>query len=106
MVMAPSAVNAYPEYAPLSAESGYDLKPTTSYESSSESAGNDGGKKTKKIIGAALQKHIQGINPHDCEAGEEDAFFVADMGDVYRQHQRWKKNLQRITPHYLSLIHI
>jgi ornithine decarboxylase len=32
--------------------------------------------------------------------GEEDAFFVADLGEVYRQHLRWKKNLGRVKPHY------
>ena len=23
-----------------------------------------------------------------------------DLGDVYRQHMRWKKHLKRVTPHY------
>lgn len=59
-----------------------------------------GAKVAKEMIGAALQKHIQAINPHDCEAGEEDAFFVADIGEVYRQHVRWKKHLARVTPHF------
>ncbi|KXL48581.1 hypothetical protein M433DRAFT_148593 [Acidomyces richmondensis BFW] len=54
----------------------------------------------KEVIGAALQKHIQAVDPHDCEAGEEDAFFVADIGEVYRQHLRWKKHLSRVTPHF------
>lgn len=62
--------------------------------------GRDGAQQAKDMIGAALQKHIGGIDPHDCEAGEEDAFFVADIGDVYRQHMRWKQNLPRVTPHY------
>ncbi|KAK5675754.1 Ornithine decarboxylase [Elasticomyces elasticus] len=60
----------------------------------------DGEKNAKAMIGAALQKHIDAVDPHDCEPGEEDAFFVADIGEVYRQHLRWKKNLPRVTPHY------
>ncbi|BFZ55689.1 Ornithine decarboxylase [Savitreella phatthalungensis] len=33
---------------------------------------------------------------------EEDAsaFFVADLGEVYRQHQRWYRGLPRVIPHY------
>lgn len=60
----------------------------------------NGGKATKEMIGAALQRHIQNVDPHSCEAGAEDAFFVADLGDVYRQHMRWKQHLKRVTPHY------
>jgi len=59
-----------------------------------------GAKTAKEMIGAALQQHIENVDPHDCEAGAEDAFFVADLGEVYRQHMRWRKNLPRVTPHY------
>ncbi|KAK3712590.1 Ornithine decarboxylase [Vermiconidia calcicola] len=69
------------------------------YESGGEDSYN-GTKTAKEMIGAALQKHIQGVNPHECEDGAEDAFFVADLGEVYRQHMRWKKHLGRVTPHY------
>ena len=54
----------------------------------------------KILVQQALQEHISSIDPATCEAGEEDAFFVADMGEVYRQHKRWKKNLPRVKPHY------
>lgn len=57
-------------------------------------------KASKAMIGAALQKRVQAIDSDTCEAGEEDTFFVADMGEVYRQHQRWTKHLPRITPHF------
>ncbi|KAF2769294.1 hypothetical protein EJ03DRAFT_272479 [Teratosphaeria nubilosa] len=77
----------------------YPVKPL-SYLESGEDNVHHGAKIAKEMIGAALQKHIQGIDPHHCEAGEEDAFFVADVGDVYRQHMRWKKHLARVTPHY------
>lgn len=61
---------------------------------------HDGAKTAKEMIGAVLQQHIDNVDPNDCEAGAEDAFFVADLGEVYRQHMRWKKNLPRVTPHY------
>lgn len=54
----------------------------------------------KKLIGQALRERVENVNSDNCEAGEEDAFFVADLGEVYRQHMRWKKNLARVTPHY------
>ena len=34
----------------------------------------------------------------DLEAG--NAFFVADLGEVYRQHLRWKARLPRVEPFY------
>jgi ornithine decarboxylase len=39
------------------------------------------------------------------EAGKDDSgieysFFIADLGEVYRQFLRWKKNLPRIEPFY------
>ena len=92
--MAPIAIDLSPDYAPWSAKTNYfDSKST-------EEHGQDGLKLAKEMIGAALQKHVQAVNTDDCEAGDEDAFFVADLGDVYRQHLRWKKHLGRIIPHF------
>ena len=92
--MAPIAIDLSPDYAPWSAKTNYfDNKST-------EEHGQDGVKLAKEMIGAALQKHVQAVNTDDCEAGDEDAFFVADLGDVYRQHLRWKKHLGRIIPHF------
>lgn len=54
----------------------------------------------QKMIADALEERVQAIDGDTCEAGEEDAFFVADMGEVYRQHLRWKSNLARVKPHY------
>lgn len=34
------------------------------------------------------------------ESDAEKAFFVADLGQVYLQHERWKKCLPEIEPHY------
>lgn len=92
--MAPIAIDLSPDYAPWSAKTNYfDNKST-------EEHGQDGVKLAKEMIGAALQKHVQAVNTDDCDAGDEDAFFVADLGDVYRQHLRWKKHLGRIIPHF------
>ncbi|KAI8847226.1 pyridoxal-dependent decarboxylase [Chytridium lagenaria] len=40
-----------------------------------------------------------GASP-DADPEAEDAFFVSDLGEVARQHQRWKANLPRIEPFY------
>ena len=54
----------------------------------------------KTLIGDALKQRVESVDHESCEAGEEDAFFVADLGDVYRQHVRFKKNLPRVRPFY------
>ncbi|MCJ1412988.1 hypothetical protein MMC19_007089 [Ptychographa xylographoides] len=52
------------------------------------------------LIQKSFSTHINSVDPNTCEPGQEDAFFVADLGEVYRQHMRWKRNLPRVTPHY------
>ncbi|PGH26742.1 hypothetical protein AJ80_01506 [Polytolypa hystricis UAMH7299] len=47
-----------------------------------------------------LQKRATSVDIHNCHPGEEDAFYVADLGEVYRQHVRWKMNLGRVKPFY------
>ncbi|KAK7408574.1 Ornithine decarboxylase [Neonectria punicea] len=54
----------------------------------------------KQLIGDALHQRVEAIDHELCDPGEEDTFFVADLGEVYRQHLRWKKNLPRIRPFY------
>ena len=54
----------------------------------------------KLLTKDALERRVESINTDICEAGQEDAFFVADMGEVYRQHLRWKMKLNRVKPHY------
>jgi ornithine decarboxylase len=96
--MAPIAIDLSPDFAPWSAKNNYFDKPTS--QEAGEEHGQDGVKLAKEMIGAALQKHVQAVDTDDCEAGDEDAFFVADLGDVYRQHLRWKRHLGRIIPHF------
>ncbi|KAK4156327.1 pyridoxal-dependent decarboxylase [Chaetomidium leptoderma] len=54
----------------------------------------------KQLIGDALRDRVENIDHELCEPGEEDTFFVADLGEVYRQHIRWKLNLPRVKPFY------
>ena len=54
----------------------------------------------KQMIGDALRERVENIDHDFCEPGEEDTFFVADLGEVYRQHLRWKLNLPRVKPFY------
>jgi ornithine decarboxylase len=60
--------------------------------------------KSKQLIGDALKSRVEAIDHDICDVGDEDAFFVADLGEVYRQHLRWKKNLARVKPHYGKLV--
>jgi ornithine decarboxylase len=92
--MAPSALTESEEYQ-------FSLKDIQSLNNySAGSVENHGACKSKQLIGDALKSRVEAIDPDTCSVGEEDAFFVADLGEVYRQHLRWKKNLSRVKPHY------
>lgn len=54
----------------------------------------------RQLIGEALHKRAESVDHEICEPGDEDTFYVADLGEVYRQHLRWKKNLPRVKPFY------
>ncbi len=95
MLMAPSATTITEQYAPTILS----LNGNSTNENGYNNAGNG-----KLIMKDALEKRIESIDTDACEAGEEDAFFVADMGEVYRQHLRWKMNLKRVKPHYGMLL--
>jgi ornithine decarboxylase len=58
---------------------------------------------SKEAVVDVLKKQIAKIDVDSCQPGEEDAFFVADLGEVYRQHLRWKMNLGRVKPFYGKL---
>jgi ornithine decarboxylase len=95
--MAPSALSTFDEYQPnLNLPA-----PVKAFESPII---DHGAKYTHSeshsLIANALKMRIDDINHDHCEVGDEDAFFVADLGEVYRQHLRWKLNLPRVKPHY------
>ena len=52
------------------------------------------------LISDALRERISGIDPNKCEPGAENTFFVADLGEVFRQFLRWKLWLPRVEPFY------
>lgn len=54
----------------------------------------------KTLVQRVLREQTALINTDSCEPGQEDAFYVADLGEVYRQHLRWKMNLTRVKPFY------
>ncbi|POS86311.1 hypothetical protein EPUL_004072 [Erysiphe pulchra] len=60
----------------------------------------NGSETSRSLIRQALHGKIESIDYSVCEAGDEDTFFVADLGEIYRQHIRWKKNLPRVHPFY------
>lgn len=95
--MAPSALSTFDEYQPnLNIPD-----PVKSFESAPI---NHGGHcinpESRQLISNALKSRIDDIDHDTCEAGDEDAFYVADLGEVYRQHMRWKRCLPRVKPHY------
>jgi len=92
--MAPSATTLTHEYASI------DLNEKSLSVNHSSNHGREYGKRLTKGV---LKERVNKIDTDICDAGEEDAFFVADMGDVYRQHLRWKMNLTRVKPHYGEL---
>lgn len=60
----------------------------------------NGANNPKQLIRDALKERVMNIDHENCEPGDEDTFFVADLGEVYRQHMRWKLNLPRVRPFY------
>jgi len=99
--MAPSAVNILEDYS-------FDASSTKLHPANGSPTHypSNGHALSKQLISQALKQRIKTIDQDICEPGEEDTFFVADLGDVYRQHLRWKMNLPRVKPHYGELFSI
>ena len=93
--MAVSATTTIQEYASINISEN-----SLKVNSSTNNHGKEYGKALTKTT---LKGRIAAIDTDTCAAGDEDAFFVADMGEVYRQHLRWKMNLKRVKPHYGAL---
>lgn len=59
----------------------------------------------RETIGLELQNRLQTFKQQQTSVDFDDtdiehSFFIADLGEVYRQFIRWKKNLPRIEPFY------
>ncbi|SGZ49379.1 CIC11C00000005497 [Sungouiella intermedia] len=52
------------------------------------------------LVRAALVTEVNNIDHDVCDAGDEDSFFVADLGEVYRSYQLWMEKLPQVHPHY------
>ena len=90
--MAPSATTITQQYASIDMN-----EKSLRVNSTVSDNGKEYGKTLTKDV---LKGRIAAIDTDTCAAGDEDSFFVADMGEVYRQHLRWKMNLKRVKPHY------
>jgi len=94
--MAPSAITPLDEYTPLPL-----TVPVKTFGSgSADNGAHHGPTNSQLLIAQALRQRVDVVDHENCEPGEEDAFFVADLGEVYRQHLRWKLHLDRVKPHY------
>lgn len=69
----------------------------TPSERSAGSPRND----AEDLIDLAIENRIARINQYGCDnVGEDESFFVADLGEICRQHQRWTRNLPGVQPFY------
>jgi len=92
--MAPSAIAIEPEY------SAHVLTDVNLVSICHGATSSNGLKNAKAMVYNTLREKIAQIDVDSCKPGEEDAFYVADLGQVYRQHLRWKMNLSRVKPFY------
>jgi len=51
-------------------------------------------------VSQMLQARLASFDPESEDTESENAFYVADLGEVYRQHLRWKALLPRIEPFF------
>jgi ornithine decarboxylase len=52
-----------------------------------------------ELVDLAIEGNIARIAKR-CLVGGDESFFVADIGQVIRQHRRWTQNLPGIRPYY------
>ncbi|KAL9543136.1 hypothetical protein MBANPS3_008255 [Mucor bainieri] len=53
-----------------------------------------------RSVSEVFQQRLDSITNQKWESDQENAFFVGDLGEVVRQHIRWKSLLPRIEPFY------
>jgi len=98
MVMAPSAILLNPEDTIIENYDKNNLLAINHGDGKSIHANN--GLAPKELVKQILLDRASRIDTDACDPDEESAFYVADLGEVYRQHMRWKKNLPRVKPFY------
>ncbi|GAA5803294.1 hypothetical protein HPULCUR_008773 [Helicostylum pulchrum] len=53
-----------------------------------------------RSVSEVTQQRLDSITNQKWESDQENAFFVGDLGEVFRQHLRWKSLLPRIEPFF------
>ncbi|KAG0321287.1 hypothetical protein BGZ99_004028 [Dissophora globulifera] len=53
-----------------------------------------------RSVSDMLEARLAAFDPESGDAEAENAFYVADLGEVYRQHLRWKTLMPRIEPFF------
>lgn len=80
------------------------LRPTPAAANSLPLMASNDPVETPKIhslpVKEVMRRHLDAMAAHKWESDQENAFFVCDIGEVYRQHLRWKRMLPRIAPYY------
>ena len=56
-----------------------------------------------RSVSEVFEQRLESITNQKWESDQENAFFVGDLGEVVRQHIRWKSLLPRIEPFYGKL---
>lgn len=51
---------------------------------------------TKDCLKKYMKRMCERFNRNE----EEQSFFMADLGEMYRQHRRWERNLEKVKPFY------
>ncbi|ODQ67687.1 ornithine decarboxylase [Nadsonia fulvescens var. elongata DSM 6958] len=73
-----------------------EFSPTSSLPDSSPRS------KSQDSISKALRARIESIDLESCDPGEEDTFYVADLGLIYQRFMTWKRLLPRVEPFYAT----
>ena len=54
----------------------------------------------QRLVLQAIQNRNARQCDDPCQIGEDDPFFIADLGHVYRMHRTWKEKLPQVQPFY------
>lgn len=52
-----------------------------------------------ELVDLAIESHIVHIVKRSVVGGDE-SFFIADLGQILRQHRRWTQHMSSIRPYY------
>lgn len=52
------------------------------------------------VVASALRTRIAAIDHTACDAGDEDLFFVCDLGEIKAAYAQWQRELPMVTPFY------